>query len=169
MGEQKGKGERTKVYIIIGLGIVFCMVGYYRFFYHRSTVKAAAPSAAPSPTVTHAATDVDMRPPEAGGEAPADRAVAGDVVRDIFEPPRSFKTGDIKSEGADLAPAARAPLVLNGMILSEGNALAIINGQFQRVGDQVGGYKIVRIGAGDVLLRGEDQEITLRVIDYGQK
>jgi hypothetical protein len=169
VGEQKGKSERTKVYIIIGLGIVFCLVGYYRFFYHRPPGQAAAPAVAPSPTVAQEVAGVAVRPREAGVVEPAGREVAGEAVRDIFEAPRSFKTGDGKSEGADIAPAARAPLVLNGMILSEGNALAIINGHFQRVGDQVGGYRIVRIGSGDVLLRGEDQEITLRVIDYGQK
>jgi hypothetical protein len=61
------------------------------------------------------------------------------------------------------------PLVLNGIILSEGNTLAVINGQFQRVGDQVGGYKIVRIGVGGVLLRGENRETALRIIDYGHR
>jgi hypothetical protein len=167
MGEQKGKSERTKVYIIIGLGIVFCMVGYYRFLYQRSP--GEVPAAAPSPPVAAALAAGDMRPRETGGDGPTDQEVAEDVVRDIFEPPMPFKTGDVKSEGADNATGAMTPLVLNGIILSEGNTLAVINGQFQRVGDQVGGYKIVRIGVGGVLLRGENRETALRIIDYGHR
>ena len=157
-----------KIYIIIGLGIVFCLVGYYRFFSHRSSENAAAQTAAPSPSPAAPAAVVEVRSPEvpngtAGGEP------SQDVVRDIFEAPKIARAGDGKLQGIGPGAQSGTPLVLNGMISSGSTALAIINGQFERVGDQVAGYKVVRIGARDVLLKGEDREITLRVVEYGQK
>jgi hypothetical protein len=58
---------------------------------------------------------------------------------------------------------------LSGLVYSVNNPIAVINGQFLRPGDQVGGYKVVRIGPKEVVMLGEDREIVLRVANYGQK
>lgn len=160
--------ERKKAYVMVGVSIIFCLMGYYRFFYGKSPAGTGpiAPSRAPAAA---SLPPVAPLPPEAPPrQAEPQQAFKGGVVKDIFEPVKSART-DPASGPTDKVPLSPMSFVLNGMISGNGRTLAIINGQFQQVGDLLGTYRIVRIGTKEVLLKGEDREITLRIIDYGQK
>ncbi len=171
---QKEKHQRTKVYLIIALGIIFCLVGYFRFFYRGSGVPAGAPTDTAALRDTAAApalprvTPVSLPAPGISiPEAVRDQAPR-DLVRDIFEPAKSAQQNENKSAtSADAAPKA-PQLTLSGMVYSVNGSVAIVNNQFLRVGDRIGEYKLVRIAPKEVYMRGEDREIVLKVTDRGK-
>jgi hypothetical protein len=171
------KNRQVKVYLIIGLGVIFCLVGYYRFFYNKPAAGTVSRTALPAPTVPVVVPKINVQPLPSGepaGQAAGNADKGRAVKRDIFEPGKSVKIAAAKSEGTDKAGyketnSPQGQLVLSGMIHSGNHPLAIINGKFQRVGDAIGEYRIVRIGASEVIMKGEDREITLRIVDHGQK
>jgi hypothetical protein len=166
---QKGKSERTKVYLILVLGLVLCVVSYFRFFHKGSTVGTDAVSPTTLATVPSIATPVGVHPQQTDAQELQRQEFAGGVVRDIFEPGKSVVIADARLKALDNTRPRETALVLSGLVYSANNPIAIINGQFLRSGDQVGGYKIVRIGPKEVVMQGEDREIVLRVANYGQK
>ncbi len=166
---QKGKSELPKVYLILVLGLVLCVVSYFRLFHKGSAVTTDAGSPTTLATVPSIATPVGVHPQQTNAQEPERQEFAGGVVRDIFEPGKSVVTADARLKTPDdTRPREMAP-VLSGLVYSANNPIAVINGQFLRPGDQIAGYKIVRIGPKEVVMRGEDREIVLRVVNYGQK
>jgi hypothetical protein len=164
---QKGKSEPVKVYLIIVLGFVLCLVSYLRFFHKGSTTGTGAGS--PTPPATTQSIAAPVAPQQRAVQELQQQEFAGGVVRDIFEPGRSAATVDARLKAPDDSQPHEMTLVLNGLVYSVNNPIAVINGQFFRRGDQVGGYKIVRIGPKEVVVRDEDREIVLKVGDYGKK
>jgi hypothetical protein len=167
--KQDIKAERTKVYLIIGLGVIFCLVGYFRFF-HRSSNEATGTATAAqttAPTVASLVVPATSLPPQGRDAQELFRQeTIRDLARDIFEPGKSVQRKESKAK----APAEAAPrpvqLTLNGMVYSASKPVAIINGQFMRPGDQIGGYKVVSIGPKEVRMTGDDREMVLRVTDH---
>ncbi|MCX5806843.1 MAG: hypothetical protein NT010_12410 [Proteobacteria bacterium] len=168
MTVRKGENKQLKIIIIAVLLVILCIVGYFRFFSKKSTgtidekpliAPAVSPSVAPANSASPQKTDT---------QEALSQTSAPDIVRDVFEPGKSARLAETKrKESGEIPPPVQ--LVLNGMIYSGKNPVAIINGQLQHVGDQIGEYRIIRIGPKEVLLKGEEREITLRVIDYGKK
>jgi hypothetical protein len=165
----KGENKQLKIIIIAGLLVILCIVCYFRFFSKKPTetnevksmiAPAVSPSIAPANNTPPKKTDM---------QEPLSQSWTSDIARDVFEPGKSARLAETKRKLSGEVPPQPIQLVLNGMIYSGNNPVAIINGQFQHVGDQIGGYKVIRIGPGEVLLKGEEREITLRVIDYGKK
>jgi hypothetical protein len=54
-------------------------------------------------------------------------------------------------------------LKLRGVIVGGNNSIAIINDKFVRIGEQIDGYKVVRIAAKEVLLKSGNKTIRLRL------
>jgi hypothetical protein len=181
------KDERTKVYIIVALGVVFCLVGYFRFFYgssdgtvgatqvaapsaaaaHATAASAASPAAAPSlAPLTVPAINLPQAPHV---KEPMRQAMVGEAVRDVFEPGKSVQRKESKPKVAAEAAPAQVQLTLSGMVYSSRNPVAIINGQFLRPGDRIGGYRVASIGPKEVYMKGDDREIVLRVTDHEEK
>lgn len=166
---QKGKSERAKVYLIIVLGIVLCVFSYLRLFHKGSTARTESGSPATPATVPSIPTPVGVHPQQTDAQELKRQDVVGGVVRNIFEPGKSVVTADARLKALDDGGPRETPLVLNGLVYSANNPIAVINGQFLRPGDQIGGYRIVRIGPKEVVMRGEDREIVLGVANHGQK
>jgi hypothetical protein len=165
----KEKHDQIKIYIIGALMVVFCLVGYFRFFHNRPAPGPAPTGSAGAMPSSPAVPQVSVQPAQPGGAQEAARAEpASLVVRDIFEPGQAIRMADAKASAAEKASAPDVPLLLTGLIAGEKNPIAIINGQFQRVGDRIGTLTILRIGTNEVLLKGEDREITLRFVDHGK-
>lgn len=55
-------------------------------------------------------------------------------------------------------------LILNAVIASRGEKMAIINDQILQVGDRVQGYRLVAIGSHQATLRSKTKEITLSMV-----
>ena len=166
---QKGKSERAKVYLIIVLGIVLCVFSYLRLFHKGSTARTESGSPATPATVPSTPTPAGVHPQQTDAQELKRQDVVGGVVRNIFEPGKSVVTADARLKALDDGGPRETPLVLNGLVYSANNPIAVINGQFLRPRDQIGGYKIVRIGPKEVVMRGEDREIVLGVANHGQK
>jgi type II secretory pathway component PulC len=66
------------------------------------------------------------------------------------------------SKASQLAAAPATPLVLNGIWRQSGSSLAVINHHVYGPGDEVEGYKVERIEADRVLLRGAERQEVLR-------
>jgi hypothetical protein len=164
---QTKKNERTKVYLIIALGAVFCAVGYFRFFYksHNRAAGAAQVSASAALPLVVPAIALTL---QGNQQDPSRHEATRDVVRDIFEPGRSVRRSESNSKASTEIAPKPLQLTLTGMVYDTSKPVAIINGQFMRPGDRIGDYKVTRIGPKEVYVQGEDREIVLRIIDSGK-
>ena len=122
-------------------------------------------TAPPVVTVAHPA----QVPDAPGGLDPAVRAEQRRVAalqpkRNPFSPVSGPAPADTPRVVASAAPPAEDSLVLDGIIFSKAaeRRSAIINGKMLGEGKTVGGYTIVTINAGDVVLEKGTRRITLQ-------
>jgi type II secretory pathway component PulC len=54
-------------------------------------------------------------------------------------------------------------LKLKGVIVGANHSLAIINDKFVRTGERINGYRVIRIGEKEVLLRSGNKTVKLRL------
>jgi hypothetical protein len=166
---QSQKNEGTKMYLVVVLGIIFCVIAYVRFFHKTSDATLTMAPANTASTVPSVAAASAPHLPGTDIQEPHPKEFEKGIVRDIFEPGRSVRIANTTVKTPDETRQQDIPMALSGLVHSGNSPVAIINGQFYHTGDQLGGYKIVRIGPKDVLVKSEDREITLRVTDYGQR
>lgn len=88
-------------------------------------------------------------------------ALGDDGVPDPTRPPNM-------SPGASPGASGAGP-ILQAVRISHGRTLAIVDGQSVRVGDTVGGLKVLRITEGGVVLGGGGQSRTLTLFPEVQK
>ncbi len=82
--------------------------------------------------------------------------------RDPFVPLVS-ETG-VYAPGMEMNIESVADIVLEGtMVDPNGNSLAIINGQILKTGEQVGGFKIIKIEAARVIVSANDREYIINL------
>ena len=67
--------------------------------------------------------------------------------------------------GGRSQPAQREvkSLKLKGVIVGDKHSIAIINDKFVRTGERINGYRVVRIGEKEVLLRSGNKTVKLRL------
>jgi hypothetical protein len=85
-------------------------------------------------------------------------ALAQGQLRDPTMPPAAFLSGQVEMQAGESELRLEAVRRTPG-----GKAEALINGEFRRVGDEVAGRKLVRIGEAEVVLKSGDQRETLRM------
>ena len=160
----KEKNKRIKIYLVTLLALVLVTLGYFRFIHKKSTVVA---NVKPD-TELLAGTDV----PQVKIESPApnirpylapEKEPRRAFIRDIFAPvkPLLMKARQA-TEHKSSKPALS--LKLRGTIVGGGEPIAIINDQFMRKGDQIGGFNVVKIGKREVLLRSANDQLILKLI-----
>jgi hypothetical protein len=150
--------ERVKLYIVIGLSVLFLVVGYFRFFHVPVSV----------PVI-----DVKVIPPA----VKADESVPGPPrtsIRDIFEP-RKQTAAEAHPPGGPAALAVPAvpaepskplpSLKLTGTIIGGKNPLAFINGRTLRLGEKIEGFQVISITREQVTLVGEGRKMLLNVLE----
>lgn len=81
---------------------------------------------------------------------------------EVLQDPTTPLTGMGSGKGASQSATAGAPK-LQSIIIGNGPALAVINGQSVRVGQRIEGYQLVAISADSVVLEkgGKRQSLTL--------
>jgi len=159
------KGQKVKVYMVIGLAIFAGVFAYFRFYYKKApTVSTAASEATVSPATDLRVPRIDFKsmrkPPSA---AATETKKKGTGIRDVFS---SLSVLNQFGGGAE-PEEEEAPLptfTLSGTILGGGAPIAVINSQFLREGDEIDGYQVVKIGKNDVRLRSVDQVLVLEVL-----
>lgn len=161
----KEKNEKIKIYVVTVLTLVLVVLGYFRFIHKESTVVANiepdtelhAGLDVPQAKIRNAAANVQpyLAPAKEPGRA---------LIRDIFAPvkPLPQKTRQPTEQKSSKPPL---PLTLRGTIVGSGKPIAIINDQLLRQGDQIGGFRVVKIGKKEVLLRSANDQLELKLTD----
>lgn len=156
--------ERTKLYLVIGLAVVFVSVGYFRFLHGKITFFKQPERGVTIPAVTEVPA-VDLKGLQPAGE-PQKKASEGPRtgLRDIFSPAR--KTAADNTPATDVAvPLKTLPtLQLTGTIIGGKRPLAVINGQFLRKGDMISGFVVDSIGKNQVTLSGGGRKVLLNTL-----
>jgi hypothetical protein len=142
----------------------------------------AATAARPAATSTPSATPASAAAPAAPGAAPvrlADRlkalAAAPNLdplhARDAFMPPESWLAQSRAPETAASAPAADPAEKfirehkLTSVLMAGDGGIAMVNSKALRVGQEVDGFKLVRLEPGSAVFRGgDDAEVKLKTV-----
>jgi len=149
-------GKRVKLYIVIGLSVLFVVVGYFRFIHGKIAFPVGAPPGAGAP-VQVPAVDVKALPPAVTAVEAVPRSPRT-ALRDIFEP------GKQTAEEAHL-PNPLPSLKLTGTIIGGKNPLAFINGRTLQLGEKIEGFQVISITREQVTLAGEGRKILLNVLE----
>ena len=159
------KNEKIKIYVVTVLTLVLVALGYFRFLRKESTVVAnikpgtELPAGPDVPQVKIEDPAPNVRP-YLGPENEPGRT----FIRDIFAPVKPLlKKARRPTEQKSSKPAPS--LKLRGTIVGGGESIAIINDQFIRKGDQIGGFNVVKIGKKEVLLSSANDQVVLKLTD----
>ena len=164
------KSNRVKTYVVIGLALVFVVVGYFRFIHG----KIASDGDQPSFTASRAQLEVPRVELKTWQNRPQRKGTVNEIFRtvrrDIFTPLKSPVEVEAQpqltmQEPSRPAPSRPAPsLKLMGTIVGGGKPIAIINDQFVRMGDMIGEYKVIKIEEKEVLLYSDHGKIVLEMV-----
>jgi len=164
--------ERTKLYIVIGLSVVFIAVGYFRFlhgkiaFFNPPERSVAIPVVIQVPAVNLKGIQPAGKPQEMAPEG----LRAG--LRDIFAPAKTPVKESAKGTAAEVPSVTVAPvplkplppLKLTGTIIGGKQPLAVINGQFLRKGEMISGFEVVSIAKDQVTLSEGGRKVLLNIL-----
>jgi len=159
------KSAQVKNYIVVGLVIVAMIVAYFRFFHGKNR-----PQPGPEP-VPAASAEINLSQLQAAAQMKVSRpewSVPGPyrpIERDIFAPVKKEVQEQTAASAETQIETTPPPLdlALQGTIVTASKRLAIINGQFLRIGDAVGEYEIVGIEKNRVVLGRGDRRWELEM------
>ena len=160
---QEKKNDQIKNYIVIGLAVVFLLVGYFRFVHKKLTHDPGPkPSTAPVSRLQHPQVD-----PKTSPNARIAKVQFGEPPRkdlkDIFAPVKP----QVMEESQPAKPQPSRPVpsfTLGGTIVGGKKPIAIINDKLVRTGDMIGDYRVVRIGKKGVVLDSGNKQIRLTMV-----
>jgi len=161
--------ERVKIYFIIGLSVLFVLVGYFRFFHGK--IAPTRPASVAAPPVRIAVPAVDVKGLPTAGQAPqAVYEPRRGTLRNIFATGKFAPPKEVSAEAQTRIAAAESSnplpsLKLTGTIIDGKKPLAIINGQFLREGERIEGFQVVSITRDQVTLTAEGRTLLLNVLD----
>lgn len=165
-GTQNGP---VRIYLAIGLAILLVVVLYFRLFHKKSTRLAAS-----VPSGVHVAELIVPQiqiPASQGGQQPQleANAAACPIKRDIFRPVKLVAPERQAPQSVQESFEPALSLKLKGTILGSNKPVAIINDQFVRQGDHIGGYRVIGISKDKVVLRSSRHPWTERVLKLIEK
>ncbi len=169
----KKKSERIKLYLVIGLVVIFVISGYFRFMHKKiKSVSDQAVTAKPLARVDVHQPEIN-RPGKNKGLASPEKGSLRTDIRDIFTPQALPQWADnpsgrrgIRRTGQPLAKKSTKPplvLELSGMIVGGRKPVAIINDQFLRKGERIGDYRVIWISKNAVMLDSGKERIELEI------
>lgn len=162
---QRKPTARIKIYLVVGLGLVLAALAY-----RYVKTKAARPGNLVSTPATASLSDIPELSLFRQESLPTTRLAKSNVreprrdsIRDVFAPLRSLPRGKSQPPTGRRTQRRTTSLKLRGVIVGGNNSIAIINDKFVRIGEQIDGYKVVRIAAKEVLLKSGNKTIRLRL------
>jgi len=166
MVEEKIKGEKTKIYLVIGLAVVAAVVAYFRFFHKEGA--SALPTMATMGTTGRSPADLEV--PKIDFKAMSPRKLTESVdrirkaveIRDLFSPLADPDPDVVEAEKPKEEPIPK--FSLSGTILGGGAPIAIINNKFLRLGDEIQHFRVQRIEKNRVQLSKDSRIVTLEVV-----
>ena len=158
--------ERVKLYVVIGLSLVFGTVGYFRFFYN----KAEADVKSSEQVEVESEIDLSNVQPIIQGRMQGKNELSTEnfqpIARDIFAPLRSPILADVSEMQSmnkeKLKPLP--PLRLKGTIVGGERPIAIVNDMFLRTGDEIDGFKVVWIGTKAIVIEAGERKLALEML-----
>ena len=160
------KSEKLKLYLVVGLAVVFLIMAYFQFFRPETDSEVSA-ALQEQPSAEKASMDIrqviENKPQTGENRRTSVPKEIKTVVRDIFSPQATpKKRGSLTRERDD--HDSGESLNLAGTIVGGEKPIAIINNQFFRTGDWIGEFKVVSIGKKDVVLDSGDQKMSLEIM-----
>ena len=160
------KSEKIKLYLVVGLAVVFLIMAYFQFFRPEAGTEVNA-ALQELPSAEQASMDIRQVIEQKSRTVNDRRTPVPEqmraVVRDIFSPQAAPKKRGTLSRERDARDSGES-LKLGGTIVGGEKPIAIINDQFFRKGDWIGEFRIVSIGAKDVVLDSGDQKLSLEIM-----
>ena len=157
--------ERTKLFIVIGLAVLFVLVGYFRFF-HGKGVSPVQQNVAAGTAGPIAIPPVDFKGLRPAAGLPESVSPPRVPHRNIFAPAgKTFAAGSVPAESVGLPQKLLPALQLTGIIIGGKRPLAIINGRFVRQGEAIEGFQVLSIARNQVILSAEGRKVVLNVLD----
>lgn len=158
--------ERIKIYVVIGLSLVFGVVGYFRFFYK----KAEADVTSVEQIDATSKMDLSSVQPIIQNRRSLTNALATEsfqpIARDIFAPLTLPERADV-SKMRSMNKERQNPLPalkLKGTIVGGEGPIAIVNDRFLRTGDEIDGFKVVWIGTNAIVMESGDRKLALEML-----
>lgn len=153
---------------VLGMSILVCALAF------AGARRVAALPASPDPRPAPAMPDVAARP-----EGASDAQILSAVARDPFRPDRRRPPGRYRLPGEalptepqrtyDYTPPPAAPVMrlVGTVVLADGRGLAALAGEggesrVVRVGEEMGGFRVLRVTSGTATLTDGDTTIVLR-------
>lgn len=157
------KNNQIKNYIVIGLCVVFVLVGYFTFVHKKPTHDAGpTPSTAPIARLQVPQVDAKTRSDARTGKVQVAEPLRKNLI-DIFAPVKSPVKAE--SQPAKIEQSRPVPsFTLGGTIVGGKKPIAIINDQLVHTGDMIGDYRVVSIGKKGVLLDSGNKQIPLTMV-----
>ena len=165
-GSRQSKSTgRIKMYLVVGLALVLAAL-VYRYLHAR----AARNRGISPPPATATVSEMPQLPdlyPERQKKTPGKRSDTRELrrlfVRDIFAPAKSLPKARRLTKKGQPAQRQVKSLKLKGVIVGGKHSIAIINDKFVRTGERINGYRVIRIGEKEVLLKSGNKTIKLRL------
>lgn len=155
------KKERVKKAVVIALALVTCLMAYFRFGYEGGSTAPTSDSHAKNQTPFEARTKqisaIDKTVPKF--QIPLVYDTVG--MRDIFRPAEPPRHPDPSHHASGTMP----PLKLIGIVSAGANPVAIINNQLMRIGEQLNGYRLVKITNNSAFLSSPGHQTELKVLN----
>ena len=155
--------ERIKVYIVVGLSLVFLIIGYFRLFHQKTIAEAKS--------VTHVESESEFNLSSIESKIKNRLPVSEEssiesfqpIARDIFTSLKSTAKAETpKTRNEKLKPL---PLLeLRGTIIGGDRAIAIVNDKYLRIGDLIDGFEVVWIGKKEALLESGQRQMVLEML-----
>ena len=158
--------ERIKLYVVIGLSLVFGMVGYFRFFYKKAEADVQSSEQIEVPSKI----DLSSVQPIIQGRKQSSKALSTEtfqpIARDIFASLTTPKRADVsKMQSMNKEKQKPHPrLRLKGTIVGGERPIAIVNDRFLRTGDEIAGFKVVWIGTNAIRMEAGDRKLALEML-----
>ncbi len=155
--------ERIKIYVVIGLALVFVIIGYFRLFYKKSDAEAKS--------ITHVESEPEFNLSSIESKIKSRLQVSKEssfesfqpIARDIFTSLKSPGKAEIpKMQNEKLKPLP--PLELKGTIVGGDRSIAVIDDKYLRIGDSIDGFEVVWIGKKEVLLKAGQRQMVLGML-----
>ena len=158
--------ERLKIYVIIGLSLVFGMVGYFRFFYKKAEADVKSIEQVDVPSKF----DFSSVQPIIQGRKQLSKELSIEsfqpISRDIFAPLTTPQRANV-SKMRHMNKKRQQPLPtlrLKGTIVGGEGPIAIVNDRFLRTGDEIAGFKVIWIGTKTIEMEANERKLALELL-----
>ena len=165
-GSRQSKSTgRIKMYLVVGLALVLAAL-VYRYLHARAARNRSISPPSATATVSEMPELTDLYP-ERQQETPVAQSNIRELrrlsLRDIFAPGKPLPRARRLTKKGQPAQQQVKSLKLKGVIVGGNHSIAIINDKFVRTGERINGYRVVRIGQKEVLLRSGNKTVKLRL------